>query len=454
MQINAKTLDRDQKSIYAGEMIPSEESSPRRSAIVMKRMIIALVAITAIAGLAFAGGTQEGSSGKGAPITLMQNKPEIDAALQAYGAAWSKASGIPITIKSIGGTSNGLGAQLQADYAAGDMPDIFVIQGPEDYKQWQSAIADLSNEKWVKDTSVAFKENGKVYGFPVSVEGWGLAYNADLLSKAGIDPATLVDYGAYKAAFEKLDSMKAQLGINAVVSMAASSEMSWVVTDHNFNALLSNGLPYGDESVVNDLLAGKVDQSRLQQYADWVALLFKYADQTILTTGNYDAQVGAFATQKTVFLHQGNWVDPNMKSAGATFHMAFAPQGSLTTPTDGIFVAAPSFYVVDTQSKDMAGAKQFLNDMVYTDLGQDFMVNKAGMIPAFTNITLQPTGQFSQSVQAWAKAGKIYSWNQYDFSGDFRTQVLGPIYNQFATKQIDEAKFIQLMTSAFQNRKS
>lgn len=420
----------------------------------MKRILTLSLVLLGLAGLVFANGTQEGSKSKGSPIVLMQNKPEIGAALSAYGDAWSKTSGIPITIKSIGGTSNGLGQQLQADYAAGDMPDIFVIQGLQDYKQWQSILLDLSGQKWVDQTSVPFKDNGKVYGFPVSIEGWGLAYNADLLQKAGIDPKSLVDYGAYKAAFEKLDSMKSALGINAVVSMAASPGMSWVVTDHNFNSLLSNGLPYGDLSVVNALLAGNVDSSRLTQYANWVQLLFQYSDKAILTTGNYDAQVNAFATQKTVFLHQGNWVDPNLKTAGVTFKMGFAPHGSMNTPTDGIFVAAPSFYVVDKNSKNVAGAEQFLNDMVFTPAGQDFIVNKAGMIPAFKNIDLEPSGPLSKSVEQWMKAGKIYSWNQYYFSGDFRSQVLGPIYNQLATNQIDEAKFIQLMTDAFKNRKN
>lgn len=420
----------------------------------MRRILVASLFLFGLAGLLFANGTQEGSAGKGAPLVLMQNKPEIDAQLKAYGAEWSKTSGIPITIKSIGGTSQGLGQQLQADYAAGDMPDIFVIQGPEDYKQWESVILDLSNQKWVSETSVPFKYGGKVYGFPVSIEGWGLAYNADILKKAGVDPKTLVDYPAYKAAFEKINSMKSQLGIDAVVSMAASPSMSWVVTDHNFNALLSNGLPYEDKSVVNDLLAGKVDQSRLQQYANWVELLFKYSDQSILTTGDYNAQVNAFATQKTAFLHQGNWVDPNMKQAGVTFPMAFAPQGSMNTPTDGIFVAAPSYYVVNKQSKDVAGAEKFLNDMVFTTAGQDFIVKKADMIPAFKNIDLAPSGQLSRSVQSWMKAGKIYAWNQYDFSSNFRSQVLGPIYNQLATGQINEQRFIELMTSAFKNRKS
>ncbi len=420
----------------------------------MKRILAVTIIMVALIGSAFANGNKEKAPAKGVTITLMQNKPEIDSMLKAYAKVWNKETGNTIIVKSIGGSSSvTLGQQLKADYAAGSMPDIFVIAGKQDYKEWAGIILDLSGEKWVKDTSVAFKSNGKVYGFPVAIEGWGLAYNADLLKKAGIDPSTLDDYAAYKAAFAKLDSMKAKLGIDSVVSMAAGPQMGWVTADHNFNSLLANGLPYGDLSVVNQLLNGQVDKKRLSEYADWVALLFKYADKKILTTGNYDAQVGAFATQKVVFLHQGNWVDPNLKAAKATFKMGFAPHGSMHAVTDGIFVAAPSYYVINSKSKHIAAAKQFLNDMVYTPQGQDFMVTKADMIPAFSNIKLNPSGQLSRSVQKWSKEGKIYSWDQYYFTGDFRSLTLAPIYNQFANGSINETKFIELMTKAFEGLK-
>ena len=414
-----------------------------------KSMLIMIIAMLALA-MVFTGCAK-----KVVPttLTLAQGKPEIDAALKAYATAWGAKNNVTVTIKSVGGTSGGLGPQLKADYAAGDMPDIFAFDGLETYKEWENLVLDVSAEPWVAKTSVAFKYNGKVYGFPVAVEGWGMAYNADMLAKAGIDPATLVNYDGYKAAFTKLDSMKKELGINSVVSMAASVEMGWVTAHHNFNSLLSNGLPYGDLSVVNDLLAGKVDATRLSEYADWVELLFKYADKGILTTGNYDSQVGAFATGKAVFLHQGNWTDPNIKAANATFKMAFAPHGSMKATTDGIFVAAPSFYAINKDSKNVAMAKKFLTDLATTPEGAQYMVKDAGMIPAYSGISLQPDGQLSQSVQAWSTAGKVYSWDQYYFTGDFRDKVLTPIYNQFATSKINKAKFIELMTKAFIDNK-
>lgn len=415
----------------------------------MKRILLILVALLVLVGGAFANGG--GDSAKKPTIVLAQNKPEIDAQLKAYAAQWGEANNVEVIIKSCGGGTCELGEMLKADYAAGEMPDIFVIAGLQDYLEWQSIVLDLSGEPWVSKTSVAFTNEGKTYGFPVAVEGWGMAYNADILAEAGVNPASLVNLDGYRDAFAKLDGMKDALGLDAVVSMAAGPEMGWVTAHHNFNSLLSNGLPYGDTSVVDDLLKGNVDAQRLAEYADWVELLFNYADKAVLTTGNYDAQVGAFANGKTAFLHQGNWVDGNLAGAGATFKTAFAPHGSMEKATDGIFVAAPSFYAVNSESDNVDAAKQFLTDLATTEAGANYMVQEAGMIPAFSGISQKPSGQLSTSVMEWSGKGKVYSWNQYLFTGEFRDQTLAPIYNQFANGAISKTEFINLMTNAFKS---
>ena len=43
---------------------------------------------------------------------------------------------------------------------------------------------------------------------PVAVEGYGLAYNKDILDAVGVDPTTLTTLSAYKDAFEKIDAKK------------------------------------------------------------------------------------------------------------------------------------------------------------------------------------------------------------------------------------------------------
>lgn len=401
----------------------------------------------------FANGATEDGSGAMPTIELLQNKPEIDSQLKDYAAAWGEANNVNVVIKSVGGSVDvTVDQMLTIGFSSGDMPDLFVFPGVDDYLKWESVIADLSDEAWVDETSVEFVYDGKVKGFPVNIEGWGLAYNVEILEAAGVDPSTLTSLAGYEAAFEKIDSMKAELGIDSVVSMAASISMSWVTAHHNFNSLLSAGLPYGDLSVTNDLLAGNVDMARLEQYARWVELLFTYSDQAVLTTGDYDAQVGAFAQGKAAFLHQGNWADGNIEAAGATFARAYAPHGTLDAETDGIFVSAPAYYAVNSESPYIDIAKKFLNDLVYTEAGHEYMVTEAGFIPAFSTVSLSPTSPLSQSVQEWAAEGKVYSWNQYYFSEDFRNNTLGPIYNQFASGAISRDEFVTAMARAFENR--
>ena len=156
----------------------------------MKKIVAITLTMLVVAGMVFAAGGQE----SGGSVRLMQNKPEIDAALQAYARTWSEATGIGVTIQSVGGgTGADIGQQLRADFAAGEMPDIFAIDGIESYREWESIILDLSGEQWVDETDVAFTVDGTVYGFPVSIEGWGMAYNADILDQAGVDPSTLTN---------------------------------------------------------------------------------------------------------------------------------------------------------------------------------------------------------------------------------------------------------------------
>ena len=415
----------------------------------MKKFLVLFVLLaTAITLAACGGGSEE--------IYLLQNKPEIDSQLKAFADLYEEEYGVTVNVVSCGGDACQLSNQLQSDIAAGETPDIFVIDGLAAYEQYDHILYDLSDEEWVADTDVAFTFDGSVYGFPVAVEGWGLAYNADLLEEADIDPATLNNYDAYLDAFEKLDGMKAELGIDSVVSMAGgASGMSWVTADHNFNSLLSAGLAYDDLSVVNALLDGNVNASRLEQYANWVELLFEYANPTVLSTGDYDAQVNAFAEEKAVFIHQGNWIEPNLAAANVTFDRAYAPHGTLDAVTDGIFVSAPSWYVVNKDSNNLQGALDFLTYMATSEEGHNYMVNEIGAIPAFKSVTLQPSAPLSVSVAEWMSAGKIYAWNQYYFTSDFRSNTLGPIYATFISSVLDaeataKQDFIDEMTSAFE----
>jgi len=385
-------------------------------------------------------------------ITLVSNKIEIDAALKAYALVYEKQSGVKVNVRSFGGETP-YAPNIAAMFNSGSEPEIFVIEGKAGYDDAKRSgrISDLSDEPWVKDTDVAYRDpaDGKIIGFPVAIEGWGLGYNKALLARAGVDPASMVNIAGMKAAFEKIDSQKAALGIDAVVSMVAGPGMTWVTGLHGVNAYLALGLPYNDSTrYIDMMLKGQVDTARLTKFAEYYNLLFKYAIRNTLLTGGYDQQLGDYAMGKTVFIHQGNWVDPTFKELGVTFDMGYVPHAFLDENTDGIFVGAPSWYLVNAKARSIDEAKKFLVAMATTPEGQDYMVNQAGMVPAFKSVKLQPAGQFSKAVQEWSNQGKIYAWQQNEMPDGFGMNTLGPIFLQMASGNIGPQQFVTLFANA------
>ncbi|MDC7243064.1 MAG: ABC transporter substrate-binding protein [Sphaerochaetaceae bacterium] len=416
------------------------------------KKISKLLAITMVfalvAGNVFASGANE-ETGE-TTIKMFQLKVEIKDAIDAYAAEYSAATdGVTVEVETLGGGGD-YGGAVKAKLQSGQMPDIFQIEGQGGYDIWKDYIADLSDEPWVEDTDLAFMADGKVVGFPVAIEGYGLAYNAEILEKAGIDPASLTTRSAYEEAFKILDSKKAELGIDAPVAMAASvaGGMWWVAAQHNLACYWGGGLDFDDKSVINKALNGELDQDRFLEYTKYLQLLFKYADQQILLNGSYDDQVGSFAQGRTAFLHQGNWVDPNLQQLGVDFEVGYAPHAFTEAEQTGLYLFAPSWYVVNSQSPNAEAAKAFLTAMATTQEGQNFMVNEAKMIPAFKSVTLKPSGQLSQALMAAnAKGGNygVFFGMLPDGAGQ---NIFGPIFDLFAQNPDDIDQFISDMNNA------
>ena len=383
-----------------------------------------------------------------ADIVIVQNKVEITSQMEEFAKLYEEKTGVPVKVITGGGSSD-YNTVLKAEMQSGREPDIFVIEGPSSYDLWADKIADQTGAEWTQYTAAAYMVDGKAVGFPVAVEGYGMAYNKSILDKAGIDPATLTTYDAYEAAFEKLDSMKDELGLDMVVSMVAGTTtgMTWVTGLHNFNVYLTVGNERNDTTYIDLVNEGKVDEERFHQYCQYVALIFKYSDPDMLLNGTQDSQLAAFANGKAAFYHQGNWMDPSLVAMNPDFEIAYAPHAFLHEETDGILVNPPSWYVVNENgNKDEALA--YLNFLATSEEGADYMVNKAAMVPAFTNVTLAPATPLSKSVMDWNAAGKTYDWQQYKLPDGFGMGTLGQIYELFASGAIDVDGFEAMMKDA------
>ena len=385
----------------------------------------------------------------GDALRLINGKIEIDEQLKKVAAKYKEKTGQEVVIESLGGGVN-IQGQIKSYKAADNMPDIFVIGGDGDYANWTDAVADLSDTEFAKNTDFAYKDkaSGKVVGFPYAVEGYGITYNADILEKAGIDPASLTNYDAFKAAFEKLDGMKDELGIQAVASVAAESgQMYWSTGNHLFGYYYTGGLDRGDTKYFDMAMKGELDDKRLGEFADMAELLFKYADPQVLISGTYDDQLALWAQGKTAFIAQGNWIDPSLPTYNVTFKTGLLPLAFTKDNMTKILADCPSWWCVYKDGKNVEGAKAFLDYLATDAEAQEILVKEAGMISPYKSSTIEPGTPLALSLKKYVDAGETSSWSWSNMPEGLAQNALGLVFESFAKGDITKEQFVTMMKS-------
>ena len=388
----------------------------------------------------------DSKAGEGA-LRLVNGKIEIDSQLKKVAEKYKEKTGQEVVIESLGGGVD-IQGQLKSYKAADNMPDIFVIGGDGDYANWTDSVADLSDSEFAKNTDFAYKDktSGKVVGFPYAVEGYGITYNADILEKAGIDPETLKNYDAFKAAFEKLDSMKSELGLQAVASVAAESgQMYWSTGNHLFGYYYTGGLDRGDNKYFDMAMKGEFDDQRLGEFADMTALLFKYADPQVLISGTYDDQLALWAQGKTAFITQGNWIDPSLPTYNVTFKAGLLPLAFTKADMTKILADCPSWWCVYKDGKNVDAAKKFLDYLATDPDAQEILVKEAGMISPYKTSTIEPETPLAVSLKSYVDAGNTSSWAWSNMPEGIAQNKLGLIFESFAKGDMTNEQFVTMM---------
>ena len=390
-------------------------------------------------------GDKKSSSGK--ELRLVNGKIEVDAQLKELAAAYEKETGVKVNIESMGGGIDIQGT-LKGYFQADNMPDIFVNGGDTDFKNWEGHLVDMSNEKWVSDTDAAYKDkDGKVIGFPYTTEAIGLAYNADVLEKAGIDPKSITGPDSMKKAFETLDSKKDELGLTAVVGyVAEATNLYWSTGKHLFGVYEDGGLKRDDTKYFDLLEQGKIDKDRFSKYADMVELFNKYADPALLVSGTYDQQIQNFSAGKYAFVTQGSWIGATMTNddkeqyeAAGKFKVGMIPY-AFEEGIDTIQTNSPSWWAVfDNDNKEEA--LKFLQ-WASEDEGQKILVEKAGFVSPFKSISYVADDPFAQTITDYTKAGKTSAWHWLGNKEGLAQNALGVVYQDFASGNLDKAKFV------------
>jgi raffinose/stachyose/melibiose transport system substrate-binding protein len=398
------------------------------------------------------GGT---TSSSGDSIRLVNGKIEIDAQLKELATMYEEETGVHVEIESMGGGVDIQGT-LKGYYQADNMPDIFVNGGATDFANWTGLLEDMSDQAWASDTDAAYVDENGTIGFPYTTEAVGLAYNADILEQAGIDPSTLTSPSAIQAAFETLDSQKDALGLTAVVGYCAEvASLYWSTGNHLFANYLDGGLDRDDTTYIDMLNdGGQLDTDRLTKFAEFVDLLNQYSDPALLVSGTYDQQILNFASGKYAFVTQGSWIGATMTSSDAD---AYAEAGNFKCGMipyafedgmDTILTNSPSWWAVYKDGNTEA-AKAFLQ-WCSEDEAQKVLVEEAGFVSPFKSCQYVASDPFAQTIVDYQNSGKTSSWHWLSMKEGLAQNYTGQVFGDFAAGNLDVASFVTTMQQVCQ----
>jgi len=390
---------------------------------------------------------------KNVTIKMFQFKVEIAEQLQNLVNEYEKETGVKVQIETVGGGAD-YGAALKAKFNSGDKPDIFNNGGFSDLDLWLENLEDLSDQPWVKDlvkgTDEPMTHDGKLYGMPIGVEGYGFIYNKDLFAQAGITevPKTLT----------QLEDAAKKLQDKGITPFINGYGEWWVLGNHFVN------LPFAYQADPNAFIAGLNDGSQKipgnEVFENWTKLFdltVKYGGKNPLQT-DYNTQVTEFATGKAAMTQQGNWTQVQITKTNPDVNIGFMPMpiSEDAAANDKLFVGVPNNWVINKNSAVKEEAKAFLNWMVTSETGKSYITKEFKFIPALTTIsaTEEDLGALASDIMKYNKDGKVLSWNWFKFpQGEASSKKFGDSMQGYVGGQLTKEKMLEAFQSTWDSLK-
>ena len=317
--------------------------------------------------------------------------------------------GVMIETETVGGDQAWL-PLLKSKFAAGEGPDIYMVEGAAQADAFVGLMADLSGEPWVARALPSAVDgltiDGAVRGMPLNVEGYGYIYNKTIFAEAGVTerPKTL----------SELRSAAEKIAAAGKVPFSTGYGIWWVSGNHLLNMPFAyqddpraflDAAKSGEVTLADDPLFGS-----LQQLTD---LTLEFGEEDPLTS-NRDSQQLMFLDESAAMFQQGNWREIEIIEANPDMEYGLLPMplGDDPEANDRLPVGVPFYLIVNDESSEAEkdASKAFLNWLVSSDYGKTALVDSLGFIPAYPDIEAGQLGGISDDIIEYSSQGKIVPW--------------------------------------------
>lgn len=389
---------------------------------------------------------------KGTKITLLNSKAEIQNALEQMGDVFEEKSGVKVEVMPVTDGDSPY-TKVVSLYNSGNPPTMSILDTTDVKALAKEKAADLTNEAWTQEAKGYLTEvDGSIYSFPLCIEGRGIIYNKAVIEETlGRDfiPEEITTQTEFKALLEELE----EAGMEKPVSMAKED---WSLGAHQLQYIYEtyDGTSDGAQKVIEDIKTGELklkSYERMEEFLTMFDLLKAYNVAFKDPLGaDYDEMAIDLADGKTAFWFNGNWAWPNLAEAGGGEEDAygFLPYFMNDDGEDfanNMIQASPSKQVMlDGQAatkEQQAAAKEFLNWIVYSEIGQQMLVKTCNVIPAFQNNTFEPSDPLSRDIYKKVQEGKAF--NASAIVPNDHWSVLGAGMQKYLADRSDQAELMK-----------
>lgn len=388
----------------------------------------------------------------GTSITLLNSKAEIQVALEKMAAAFEEKSGVHVEVMPVTDGDSPY-TKVVSMYNSGNAPTLSILDTTDVIALAEEKAEDLTAEAWTEEAEGYLTEvDGKVYSFPLCIEGRGLIYNKAVIEEAlgdEFDPDSITTQEEFVELLDRL----VEGGVTKPVSLAKED---WSLGAHHLQYIYEtmDGTSEGAQEVIASIKEGKMElkaYERLSDFLDMFDVLKKYNVAKGDPLGaDYDEMAIDLVDGKTAIWFNGNWAWPNLEEAGAEtedeygFLPYFMNNDSKDFANQKIQGSPSKQIMLDGQlatQEQKAAAKEFLNWIVFSEIGQQMLVKTCSIIPPFQNNPYEPNDPLSRDI--YEKVHEDRAFNASAIVPNDHWAVLGSAMQKYLAERSDREELTE-----------
>ncbi len=408
------------------------------------------------------------SSQKITTIRFLNFKPEVANVYDEIAKAYEDETGVKVIIETA--ASGNYEQTLTAKMGTDEAPTLFQINGPKGYANWKNYCADLSNTELYKhltDKNLAVTVDGKVYGIPYVVEGYGIIYNKEITDKyfklenkaSKLNSMEEVkSFTDLKEIVEDMQRNADKLGIKGVfatTSMKTGEDWRW-------HTHLAN-IPVYYEFKKNNIDLSSDETSNINfTYSENFKNIYdlyinnSVTDKKVIGSKVVDESMAEFALGQCAMVQNGNWAWGQIKNVKGNIvkseNIRYLPiyMGLEGEENQGLCIGTENFFAINSRASEeqQKETEKFIYWLFSSEKGKAFVINDLELIAPFDTFSEKevPDDPLAQEVIKWMNKENIETipWNFTVFPSQTFKSDFGSALLQYAqgTKSWNDVKTI------------